>query len=169
MAALLLALAARPRVLLMDEPFSGLDVRVREELSRGILSAAAEFGTTVIIASHDISEIETMADHMLILSNGRLRASGDIEAVQRRFLRLRVAATQWVLDDLIERGTWLAIERSGRQAQVVADQDLTPIDASNLEARYPSVESVVVEPLSLRDLCATLAAQRTEESSTEAE
>jgi ABC-2 type transport system ATP-binding protein len=70
-AALLVSLAYRPRVLLLDEPFTGLDPLVRDEFIRGILELSEEGNWTVFISSHDIDEVERLADWV-----GRVRESG---------------------------------------------------------------------------------------------
>src|SRR4029078_12944381 len=69
--ALVSALAYRPRLLVLDEPFSGLDPLVREDLIQGLLDVASE--TTLFISSHDLADIETFATHIAFLSEGRLR------------------------------------------------------------------------------------------------
>ena len=71
-AALLSSLAYRPRLLVLDEPFSGLDPLVREELIRGVLEWAGEESWTVLISSQDVDEIERLADWVAFLDAGNL-------------------------------------------------------------------------------------------------
>ena len=63
-AALLCALAPRPKLIVMDEPFTGMDVAVKDELVRGLLDAASLEGATVLLSSHDIAEIEIGRAHV---------------------------------------------------------------------------------------------------------
>ena len=63
-AALLSSLAYRPKLLVLDEPFSGLDPLVREEFVRGVLEVSAQGDWTVLVSSHDIEEVERLADHV---------------------------------------------------------------------------------------------------------
>ena len=63
-AALLSSLAYRPRLLVLDEPFAGLDALVRDEFIQGILELAEEARWSVFISSHDIDEVERLADWM---------------------------------------------------------------------------------------------------------
>jgi len=84
-AALLCALASRPRLLILDEPFTGMDVRVRDELVRGVLGTADEEGWTVLVSSHDIGEVEMLADHVGILDEGRLVLEEPTEPLIERF------------------------------------------------------------------------------------
>src|SRR4051794_30943905 len=74
-AALLCALAPRPRLLVMDEPFTGMDVAVRDELIRGVLIGVGADGWTVIVSSHDVGELETIADWVGFLDRGVMRFS----------------------------------------------------------------------------------------------
>jgi molybdate transport system ATP-binding protein len=66
--AILRALANKPKLLLMDEPFSALDQKMRTELIAGLKSLFSELGTTVLIVSHYPQELEGLSDHELILS-----------------------------------------------------------------------------------------------------
>src|SRR5204862_6969501 len=82
---LLSSLAYRPKLLVLDEPFSGLDPLVRDEFIRGVLEVSALGEWTVLVSSHDIDEVERLADHVGMLEEGRLRFSESAEALQRRF------------------------------------------------------------------------------------
>src|SRR6266566_8053848 len=61
-AALASSLAYRPRLIVLDEPFTGLDALVRDELIEGVLECAE--GATILISSHDLSEVESFASHI---------------------------------------------------------------------------------------------------------
>jgi ABC-2 type transport system ATP-binding protein len=84
-AALLCALAPRPRLLLMDEPFTGIDVAAKDELARGALLAAGEDGTTIVISSHDIGEIEPMCDWIGYIDQGRMKLSRPLEELREEY------------------------------------------------------------------------------------
>jgi ABC-2 type transport system ATP-binding protein len=71
-AALASSLAYHPRLLEVDEPFSGLDPLVREDLIEGLVESAEE--TTILISSHDLGEIESFASHIGYLDRGRLHS-----------------------------------------------------------------------------------------------
>lgn len=82
-AALASSLAYRPRLMVLDEPFTGLDAVVRDELIDGILTRDA--GATIFISSHDLTEIESFVTHIGYLDQGRLHFSEELAAVQARF------------------------------------------------------------------------------------
>jgi ABC-2 type transport system ATP-binding protein len=97
--ALASALAFQPEVLLLDEPFSGLDPVVRGEVMTTVLAHLKDEGRTVVLVSHSISDVERVADTVVFLEEGRVRRIGDLEDVQRTFVRLAVtlanAETDW--------------------------------------------------------------------------
>ncbi|MFJ9916490.1 ABC transporter ATP-binding protein [Actinacidiphila glaucinigra] len=77
--ALALALGKRAEVLLLDEPAADLDPLSRHELTGALLAAAAEHGTTVVISSHVVAELDGVCDHLLLLGEGRVRLAGDTD------------------------------------------------------------------------------------------
>ena len=81
---LLCALASRPHVLLLDEPFVGLDVATKDALIRGLLSVDEGSTRTTIIASHDLAEMELLVDHILVLQAGRVQVVGELDALRTR-------------------------------------------------------------------------------------
>jgi len=74
--ALLRALAPRPRVMLMDEPFSGLDVTLRDRVRDGTLSLLRETGVPTLFVTHDPEEAMRLADRVAIMKEGRIIQSG---------------------------------------------------------------------------------------------
>src|ERR1043165_785369 len=78
-AALLCALAPRPRLLVMDQPFTGMDVGVRDELVRGVLLGVGNDKMTVLVSSHDVGDLEMICDWVGFLDRGRLTISKPID------------------------------------------------------------------------------------------
>ncbi|MGV3762308.1 ABC transporter ATP-binding protein [Parapedobacter sp.] len=74
--ALARALVNNPEVLLMDEPFNQVDAAFRETLQRDIRNIVEETGLTVVLVSHDPAEVLSMADELIVLKSGRLKATG---------------------------------------------------------------------------------------------
>jgi ABC-2 type transport system ATP-binding protein len=97
-AGLLVALAHRPELLVLDEPSSGLDPVVRKEILEAIVRAVGEEGRTVLFSSHLLDEIARVSDRVAMLSHGRLVLAGDLQDVveaHRRFVvRLRSGPEQ---------------------------------------------------------------------------
>ena len=74
-----LAFGKRPDLLLLDEPMSDLDPLARHELWALLMAEAAEHGTTVLMSSHMLAEMEDMCDYLLVLAEGRLRMAGETD------------------------------------------------------------------------------------------
>ncbi len=76
------ALVHDPRILLLDEPFNGMDPRQRLHMMRLLRAMAAE-GRTILFSSHILEEVERLADSILVIYAGRLAAAGDFRAIRR--------------------------------------------------------------------------------------
>lgn len=84
-AALLCALAPRPRLLVMDEPFTGMDVVVKDEIVKGLLETAGSDEWSVLICSHDLEELEMLADWVGFISKAEVLLSEPMDALRARF------------------------------------------------------------------------------------
>lgn len=87
-AGLVLALAHRPELLLLDEPSSGLDPIVRQDILSGIIRTIAEEGRTVLFSSHLLHEVERVADHVALIDQGRIAFNGSLENIKSTHHRL---------------------------------------------------------------------------------
>jgi len=76
------ALAAEPRVLLLDEPMAGMNVEEKQDMSRFILDVNDEFGTTIVLIEHDMGVVMDLSDRVVVLDYGRKIADGLPEAVR---------------------------------------------------------------------------------------
>ena len=85
-------LAFHPRLIILDEPLSGLDPLVRDELIRALLERKGN--TTVLISSHDLAEIDHFATHVGYLDGGVMRLSESIDTLRQSFRRIEVAAPE---------------------------------------------------------------------------
>ena len=127
-AGLLLALAHRPELLLLDEPSSGLDPVVRREMLEAIVRAVADEGRTVIFSSHLLDEIERVSDQLAMMANGRVALQGALpdilEAHHRLTLRFaKPPATRPVLQGALSvtgAGMEWTVLCDGARSEVVA-------------------------------------------------
>lgn len=87
---LLVALAYRPELLLLDEPSSGLDPIVRRDILGAIVRTIADEGRTVVFSSHLLDEVERISDRVAMLRNGRIRFVGDMDRIKETHHRLTV-------------------------------------------------------------------------------
>jgi len=79
---LLLALAHRPELLVLDEPSSGLDPIVRRDILGAVIRTIAHEGRTVLFSSHLLGEVEQVADHVTMISQGRIVLAGLLDAIK---------------------------------------------------------------------------------------
>jgi ABC-2 type transport system ATP-binding protein len=79
--ALALALGKCPDLLLLDEPMADLDPLARHQLMGTLMAQAAEHGTTVVISSHILAELDSVIDHLLLVDGGRTRLAGDVDGI----------------------------------------------------------------------------------------
>ncbi|WP_328328547.1 MULTISPECIES: ABC transporter ATP-binding protein [unclassified Streptomyces] len=77
--ALALALGKRPELMLLDEPMADLDPLARHELMGALMSEAAEHGTTIVMSSHVLAELDGACDYLLLVDTGRVRLGGETE------------------------------------------------------------------------------------------
>ncbi|WP_153813913.1 ABC transporter ATP-binding protein [Streptomyces sp. SUK 48] len=91
--ALALALGKRPDLLLLDEPMADLDPLARHELMGTLMGQAAMHGTTIVLSSHVIAELEDSCDHLLLVAGGRIRLAGEIDELLGSHLRVSGAAS----------------------------------------------------------------------------
>jgi ABC-2 type transport system ATP-binding protein len=79
---LLIALAYRPELLVLDEPSSGLDPIVRRDILGAVIRTVANEGRTVLFSSHFLGEIEQVADHVTLINEGRIVLSAPLDAIR---------------------------------------------------------------------------------------
>lgn len=151
------ALLHRPTVLFLDEPTIGLDVEVQAQVRRFIRTYNQRHGATVMLTSHDMDDVASLADRILLIDAGRVRFDGPIDAFRRAFhpgRRVRVAAPAASLRDL----GFGADEHGQAQADVPAS-DVNPLLQAVL-ARLPEASVTVEDPPLEEILAAAFGADR---------
>jgi ABC-2 type transport system ATP-binding protein len=115
--ALALALGKRPALLLLDEPFARLDPLAGREFLRLLMDGVSETTSTVVIASHVVADIERVCDHIVLLSEGRVRLEGNVEELLGSHLLLtgarRPLGTIRGVDEIVRE------RHSGRQSTLL--------------------------------------------------
>ena len=150
--ALVLAVAARPGLLLLDDPTAGLDPLVRREVLDGILDAVAGEGGSVVYASHLVHDLERVADRVIVLDGGHIRLEHDLDVLKGRIRRARaVFGTSAPASPTIPGAIDLAVD--GRLLTVVAEATNGSLDAS---LRALGAREITIEPLSLEEILVAL-------------
>jgi ABC-2 type transport system ATP-binding protein len=122
--ALTVALARRPRLLLLDEPLASLDPLAREEVLGWLMTCVAEDGLSVVFSSHVIAELERIATYLVVLSRGQVQVAATVHSLLDSHLALVGPAEE--LDHLAGQVPVITAQRAGRQAQVLARTDAAP-------------------------------------------
>jgi ABC-type multidrug transport system ATPase subunit len=138
--ALVLALAHRPALLVLDEPTDGLDPVARREIVELLLEYVSDSAATVVISSHLVHELERFADRVGVMDHGRLVAETPLEALRGSIKRLRVQAAPGTLGPL--PFTLLSREPHGRE-EVWAVRGWEPEMGGELAARGVAVHGVM--------------------------
>ena len=135
--ALILALACRPKILLLDEAFDGLDPVIRIGLRKILADAISGGDVTVMIASHNLRELEDLCDHMGLLHRGKIIFAREIDQVKLGFCKVQAAFNQLPDDtqlaglDIAQRsvaGSVLTLIVRGRPDEIMAIiQKLDPL------------------------------------------
>jgi ABC-2 type transport system ATP-binding protein len=126
--ALAVALGKRPRLLLLDEPFAKLDPRAGREFLQMLMDGVAETRATVVIASHVVADIERVADHIVLLSDGRVRLDGNVEELLGSHRLL--TGSRRPLGRIAGVGEIVRQSHSGRQMTLLARLSAPVVDPS---------------------------------------
>lgn len=146
--ALLLAIARRPKLLILDEPSEGLDPRGTEQLLETLSSECAE-GTTVFFSSHQIEEVERISDQICVIHRGSLVMDAAVDELRQSWRRVDIVLP-WTprAEDFQMRGVE-RIRTRGQQVSVVVSANA---DAVVERARESGANAIDVTPLNLREL-----------------
>jgi ABC-2 type transport system ATP-binding protein len=164
-AALASVLAFRPPLIVMDEPFSGLDPLVRDELIKALLDrmndeydAGHDFGTTILISSHDLAEVESFATHVAFLHRGKLLFAESMATLTARFREVTVT-----LDPASKPPsftppiTWLLSESSPSVYRFIHTNAEADDIEQQVRALLPHATAIQSEPMTLRTIFLALA------------
>lgn len=146
-AALLLALARRPRLLVLDEPTTALDPAVRREVLAELLQVLAEEERTVIFSSHLTQDVERISDRVLFLTGGRIVLEEDTPDLLARFRRVHLRAAE---EFTIPTGFSAETGSPGGRMRILVCKEWSDAAAARLVAG--GAEVVEVQPLSLEEI-----------------
>lgn len=156
-AALLSALAYRPQLVVLDEPFSGLDPLVRDEFLVGLLELTESEGWTVWISSHDIEEVERFADRVAIINAGRVDLQEDVEDLRHRFRNVELWFDSEPVLPPVLPDTWLNPQVAGRTICFSDANYDESRSATVLAHSFPASRHLEVRRMTLREIFVALA------------
>ena len=154
------ALAYRPALIVLDEPFTGLDPLVRDELIEGLLDRAPE--TTIFLSSHDLAEIESFSSHVGYLAEGRMLFSEEMASLSGRFREVTVTMDGPVTLPANPPADWLQVEVNGAVVRFVHSGFAGDPTERALREVFPSARDLSLDPIPLRAIFLAIAkSQRT--------
>ena len=146
--ALLVALSRKPELLILDEPSEGLDPLAIEELLQALVGASSE-GTTIFFSSHQIAEVERIADRVCILDHGTLAEEFSLDELQEDYRRVTLGFATTAPSEEFRMPGIRRVRRADRQVSVVVRGNA---DAVAAQGRSMNAVSVDVVPISLREI-----------------
>jgi ABC-2 type transport system ATP-binding protein len=157
-AALASSLAYRPKLIVLDEPFSGLDPLVRDEFIEGLLERAA--GATMLISSHDLAEIESFASHVGYLDCGRLLFSEEMGALAGHFREIEVTLDAPPVLPAAWPQDWIRAETSSAVVRFVDSRFDQERSLDQIRRVFPNARNIAVNAMPLREIFIALARTR---------
>ena len=154
-AALASALAFHPKLIVLDEPFTGLDPLVRDELIQGLLERAEE--ATILVSSHDLAEIESFASHVGYMEEGQLRFSEELAHLVERFREVQVTFDG--APRLPERApeNWMQMNSSAAVVRFIESRFETERTGAEVRGVFGEVRDVTFSPMTLREIFLAMA------------
>ena len=144
-----LALCCDPEILVLDEPVDGLDPVMRRQVWSLLMGDVAQRGTTVLVSSHNLRELEDVCDHVGILSHGKVLLERSLTDLQDNVVKLQVAFNQPELPQLPKDMNILHIGQLGRVYTLIVRGD-----PSEIKTRMAAYSPILLEalPLSLEEI-----------------
>lgn len=150
--ALLLAMAFRPQLLILDEPFAGLDPLARCEFLESVLEITTQNDWSVFFSTHDIDDVEKLADDILVIDEGRIQIRESLESLQGRFRLIDIVGEHAPVE---VSGEILRLTREGDHSRFI-HSGFDKEKGQSIKAGYPGAE-VTVETMSLKEIFLVLA------------
>lgn len=147
--ALLIALSTGAELLILDEPTSGLDPAATEQVLKILVKQAGRDGTTVLFSSHQLADVEQIADRIAIVDRGRVVVDGALDEVRARYKRIQLVFDGDAPDAAFKTRGVVAMRRQGRVLSVLASDGEQGVVA---EARALKPKAVDVLPVTLKEI-----------------
>ena len=139
-----LALAVKPKYLLLDEAFDGLDPLARLEFKKAVNDAVEENGMAVLISSHSLRELEDFCDSYALIDKTTVSSSGDIAERVNSFCKFQLAFSEEKSEDIFRNLPVVALEKSGRFFRVVLSGE-----AEKMYTELEGLSPLIVEQMDM--------------------
>ncbi len=151
-AALVSSLAYRPELLILDEPFSGLDPVSREDFIDGILELTNAASWSVFISSHDIDDVEKLTDRVALIDRGTIKVDEDSDRLRNRHRRMSLDMPE---DPVLPSNlpeTWVTLRVSGRRIEFVETQYEEGRTEEQVRQHWPQASHIESAPMTLKQI-----------------
>lgn len=128
-AGIALAVASRPEFLLLDECFDGVDPRKRAICRELFLEYIAESECSIIMASHNLSELANICDHIGLMGGKRLAIDCDINDISSKYAKYRIIPCDGVCRDTLQRLGCTSLKTDGKSASFIANGNIDEVEA----------------------------------------
>jgi ABC-2 type transport system ATP-binding protein len=149
------SLAYRPELVILDEPFTGLDALVRDEFIQSLRERAQ--GTTILVSSHDLGEIDNFASHVGYIEEGRLRFTEEMGTLAGRFRQVEIAFDALPALPADWPAAWMRPETSAAVLRFIDSRFETERTAAEIRRLFPGARGVAFHSMTLREIFVTLA------------
>ena len=139
-----LAFGKRPDLLILDEPMSDLDPLVRHEMMGTLLAEAGEHGTTVLMSTHMLTELENVCDYLLVIAEGGLRLAGEVDELLEAHALLTGAHVDGQLPAGLGHHTVVETRTSGRQFTALVRPGPGGLAGGAWQAETPNLEELLL-------------------------
>ncbi len=146
---MLLAISHGAELLILDEPMDGLDPAVVEQLLRELVIIAADQGTTIFFSSHQLPDVEQIADHVALIDHGKALLCAELDDLKMRYQRLSVVCSGEPPSDIGRLDGVESVRRNGRMLSILVSRN-----ADSVAARLQQSSGTAVErfPVTLKEV-----------------
>ena len=144
-----LSICARPKVMILDEPVDGLDPVMRKKVWNLVLQDVVEYGTTVLVSSHNLRELEDICDHVGIMFNGKMMIERELDNMKSDIHKLQLAYAGDIPEKILDSESILHQTQSGSVIQYIVRGDRTTI-INKVRGTNPVILDIL--PLTLEEI-----------------
>lgn len=146
---LLLAISHGAELLVLDEPMEGLDPTAGEQVLRELVAIAAERATTIFFSSHQLPDVEQIADHVAIIDGGKTLVYGELDDLKMHYQRLSLVCSHEPPSDLGRMDGIVSVRRNGRMLSVLVSRNVETVAAQLRQLPGVTIERF---PVTLKEL-----------------
>lgn len=144
-----LSICARPKVMILDEPVDGLDPVMRKKVWNLVLQDVVEYGTTVLVSSHNLRELEDICDHVGIMFNGKMMIERELDNMKSDIHKLQLAYAGDIPEKILNSESILHQTQSGSVIQYIVRGDRSTI-INKVRGTNPVILDIL--PLTLEEI-----------------